>query len=144
MASGRRSLNAALAMTPDAMAFIKGAEAPVAEVTPVPKIEPAPVVQATQPQIVGPEPTGSPQPQTVRTKPNRRTKRLAESEFEDSSMMGMANLLVPLTTRLQPKTAMALKRAGLEQKLRGRKPSTVQEIVEEAVQQWLDDTGYLE
>lgn len=144
MASGRRSLNAALAMTPDAMAFIKGAETPVAEVTPEPKIDPTPVVQATQPQIVAPEPTASPQLQTARTKPNRRAKRLADSDFEDSSMMGMANLLVPLTTRLQPKTAMALKRAGLEQKLRGRKPSTVQEIVEEAVQQWLEDTGYLE
>lgn len=144
MASGRRSLNAALAMTPDAMAFIKGAEAPVVEVTPVPKTEPTPVVQAAQPQISPPEPIASPQPQSARTKPNRRAKRFVDSEFEDSSMMGMANLLVPLTTRLQPKTAMALKRAGLEQKLRGRKPSTVQEIVEEAVQQWLEDTGYLE
>ncbi len=144
MASGRRSLNAALAMTPDAMAFIKGAEAPVAELTPMPKIEPAPIAQAIQPQILAAEPPASPQPQTHRTKPSRRAKRLVDSELEDSSMMGMANLLVPLTTRLQPKTAMALKRAGLEQKLRGRKPSTVQEIVEEAVQQWLEDTGYLE
>ena len=36
-----------------------------------------------------------------------------------------------------------LKRAGLEQKLYGRKPSTVQEIAEEAIKSWLDTEGYL-
>lgn len=59
-------------------------------------------------------------------------------------MLGIANLLVPLTTRLQPTTAAALKRAGLEQKLRGQSPGTVQEIAEEAIQSWLRDYGYLE
>jgi hypothetical protein len=51
--------------------------------------------------------------------------------------------LVPLTTRLQPSTAAALKRAGLEQKLRGEQPATVQEIAEEAIQEWLRDNGYM-
>jgi hypothetical protein len=58
-------------------------------------------------------------------------------------MAGMVNLLVPLTTRLTPVTASALKRAGLEQKLYGRKPSTVQEIAEEAIKSWLESEGYL-
>lgn len=62
----------------------------------------------------------------------------------DEHLLGVANLLMPLTTRLQPITAAALKRAGLEQKLRGHSPGTVQEIAEEAIQNWLRDYGYLE
>jgi hypothetical protein len=58
-------------------------------------------------------------------------------------MPGMANLLIPLTTRLTPPTTTALKRAGPEQKLYGRKPSTLQEIVEVAIKLWLDSEGYL-
>jgi hypothetical protein len=58
-------------------------------------------------------------------------------------MLGMANLLVPLTTRLSPSTAAALKRAGLEQKLYGREPGTVQEIAEDAIRSWLATEGYL-
>jgi hypothetical protein len=58
-------------------------------------------------------------------------------------MPGMANLLIPLTTRLTPPTATALKRAGLEQKLYGRQPGTVQEIAEEAIVGWLREQGYL-
>ncbi len=55
----------------------------------------------------------------------------------------MTNLLVPLTTRLSPSTAAALKRAGLEQKLYGRQPGTVQEIAEDAIRAWLTSEGYL-
>ena len=40
-------------------------------------------------------------------------------------MAGMVNLLVPLPTRLTQVVATALKRAGLEQTLYGRKPSEV-------------------
>jgi hypothetical protein len=44
---------------------------------------------------------------------------------------------------LSPSTAAALKRAGLEQKLYGRQPGTVQEIAEAAIRSWLEDEGYL-
>jgi len=53
-------------------------------------------------------------------------------------------VLVPLTTRLQPKTADALRRAYLEQKLRRQQPATQQEIVEAALVEWLNSHGYLE
>ena len=56
---------------------------------------------------------------------------------------GLTNLLVPLTTRLQPANAAALKRAGLEQRLKGAQPATAQEIAEEAIQFWLEENGYL-
>jgi hypothetical protein len=47
-------------------------------------------------------------------------------------------VLVPLTTRLTLETADALRRAGLENRIHGLAPATVQEIVEEAITQWLD------
>ena len=51
--------------------------------------------------------------------------------------------LVPLTTRLRAETADALRRAHLEQRLKRRKPDTVQEIVEEGVARLLREMGYL-
>jgi len=51
-------------------------------------------------------------------------------------------LLVPLTTRLQPKTAHLLRRAILQQRLECRLPATVQEIIEVAVSRWLRDHGF--
>jgi hypothetical protein len=78
----------------------------------------------------------SPSTETALTR-NRTRKSNTEGE-----MPQMANLLFPLTTRLSFSTAMALKRAGLEQKLYGRKPSTVQEIAEDAIKAWLLAEGY--
>jgi hypothetical protein len=51
---------------------------------------------------------------------------------------------MPLTTRLQPRTANALRRAYLEQKLARREPATQQEIVEAALQAWLTLNGFLD
>lgn len=51
--------------------------------------------------------------------------------------------LVPLTTRLRPELAAALKRASLERQLAGIQPNTVQDILEEALQPWLQANGYL-
>ena len=50
---------------------------------------------------------------------------------------------VPLTTRLRADYAAALKRASLERQLAGAEPSTVQDILEEAVGPWLAAHGYL-
>ena len=58
--------------------------------------------------------------------------------------MTLGNVLVPLTTRLHPEIALALKRASLEQRLRGLSPATVQEIVEQSVTHWLQSHGYLQ
>lgn len=58
--------------------------------------------------------------------------------------IGPHNLaLVPLTTRLQPETAAALRRAYLERKLAGADHATQQEIVEEAIHRWLRAEGFL-
>src|SRR5687767_6890205 len=51
--------------------------------------------------------------------------------------------LVAVTTRLQARTADALRRAYLEQKLNRREPATQQEIIEAALQTWLRTHAYL-
>jgi hypothetical protein len=69
---------------------------------------------------------------------NAGTRKSAATEpLKSLETFSMAKVLIPLTIRLSPSTAAALKRAGLEQRLYGRTPGTVQEIVEEAIVQWL-------
>jgi hypothetical protein len=45
---------------------------------------------------------------------------------------------------LQHRTAQALKRAVLEQKLNHRKPNKLQEIGEVAIETWLEKSGFLD
>ncbi|BBO34268.1 hypothetical protein PLANPX_3880 [Lacipirellula parvula] len=53
-------------------------------------------------------------------------------------------MLVPVTIRLPRRTAQALRRAHLEQRLKDAKPDTQQEIAEEALADWLAKYGYLD
>jgi hypothetical protein len=50
---------------------------------------------------------------------------------------------LPLTTRLRADLVKGLKRASLERQLSGAKPNTVQEILEEALEPWLKQNGFL-
>ncbi len=49
----------------------------------------------------------------------------------------------PLTTRIRADFGAALKRASLERQLNGVTPHTLQDILEEALEPWLRDNGYL-
>jgi hypothetical protein len=49
----------------------------------------------------------------------------------------------PLSTRMRTDFSTALKRASLERQLQGIEPSTLQDILEEAVEPWLRSKGYL-
>jgi hypothetical protein len=49
----------------------------------------------------------------------------------------------PITSRIRADMAVALKRATLERQLAGEYPNTLQEILEEAVEPWLRQHGYL-
>ena len=51
------------------------------------------------------------------------------------------DILVPLTTKLRRRTVQALRRSYLEQKLAGRTPATQQDIIEEAIECWLERRG---
>lgn len=148
----RRSIADAMQVTPEAMAFIKGSGTKTVELKP--KTAAKPVV----PEIATPmeeggsdeavlEAASTNNDRKATTSERRRSYRSNPSKEAPQTNVnfgyGMANLLVPLTTRLQPATATALKRAGLEQKLRGQNPSTVQEIAEIAIQGWLKQNGFL-
>ena len=153
----RRPLNAAMDVSADKLAFIRGGvpgsapeqSPPIAVVSPVTeKIEEvAKPLEARQQQLAPIELENVVEAAAeTEVQERRRTKtrsRGAANSTREEPMMSMANLLVPLTTRLSPSTAAALKRAGLEQKLYGRTPSTVQEIAEEAIRAWLADEGFL-
>lgn len=49
----------------------------------------------------------------------------------------------PITTRIRSDFATALKRASLERQLKGIEPNTLQEFLEEAIEPWLKQHGYL-
>lgn len=52
--------------------------------------------------------------------------------------------LIPVTVRLRPEIAGALKRASLERELAGEELFTQQAIVEEALEPWLAGEGFLD
>jgi cell pole-organizing protein PopZ len=66
----------------------------------------------------------------------------AASPATSGNMQALAGR-VPLTTRIRPELAQALKRASLERQLSGETPNTVQDIVEQALEPLLKDMGYL-
>ena len=52
--------------------------------------------------------------------------------------------LIPVTVRLRPELAGALKRASLERQLAGEEAYTQQELVEQALEPWLRSLGYVD
>jgi hypothetical protein len=61
----------------------------------------------------------------------------------DSGILPQLSNRVPLTTRMRPEVASALKRASLTRQLKGKTPFTMQDIHEEALENWLREKGYL-
>lgn len=145
--ANRRTLGDAMTLSSDKLAFIQGtAGKPAAIVSPPANPEIAPVsVTPSQPEPQQPAAAeGSDAPtSSARTTTRRSRPRSRNEETDDSILLGMSRRWVPLTTKLAPSTAAALKRAGLEQRLRGATPATVQDIVEIAVSTWLADNDYL-
>jgi hypothetical protein len=50
---------------------------------------------------------------------------------------------LPISSRLRADMVTALKRASLERQLQGVEPSSLQEMMEEALEPWLKQHGYL-
>ena len=146
----RRSLNSALketpkvGLTPEAMAFISGGvpgkkveEAP-AKVVPVKAAEvPEPLRQTIE---VSSEPVSTGASEGKEAPRSRRATKVQQAP--QNSMLN--KLLIPVTTRFDPRTAEALRRAHLEQRIKGLEPSTMQEIIQLAVQAWLRENDYLD
>jgi len=68
------------------------------------------------------------------------TKKGSEPTASQSST-GLSR--APLSTRIRSDFAAALKRASLERQLNGVEPSTLQDILEQAIEPWLKSNGYI-
>jgi hypothetical protein len=127
-----------MTLTPEKVAFIRGSTA---------KAEKTPSRTATTEdaektvEFEGPVADAA----TENAKPQRRRSRARASTPEQPQANEILDqILVPVTFRLQHRTAQALKRAALEQKLKHLRPDKLQEIGEEAITEWLEKSGYLE
>lgn len=126
-------------MTPEKLAFIKGksqAAAVASVAAPVTKVE-----EKTIEVSVTKKDTKSERELTPRL--TRRTARRPTKDTPGASEV-LDQVLVPVTIRLPHRTAQALRRAYLEQRLKHAKPDTQQEIVEEALGDWLRGHEFLE
>lgn len=134
--SERRSLSSAMEFTPEKLAFIQATTPPLSG-PPEKVVEPNAETEADEPK----KRDSSERRQHSRTVRRQRERVETAPQMLDPSIL--QGLLVPLTTRLQPETADALRRAYLEQKLARKNPATQQEIVEAALQDWLKGHAYL-
>jgi hypothetical protein len=130
----RRTLGTAMRLSPEKLAFIETGKQANNE----PPSKPSLVI--AEPELLK---QLTPEPPVKVTKAsakpvNRRSRPEPKSQDTDLPHGGLRNLLVPLTTRLQPATFAALRRAALERRLNGLEPATVQEIIEEAIRNWLE------
>ena len=69
-------------------------------------------------------------------------KRLCQKSKTSNRLQPVG--LIPVTVRLRPEIAGALKRASLERELAGECVFTQQAIVEEALEPWLSGGGFLD
>ncbi|MBL8879296.1 MAG: hypothetical protein JNG88_09275 [Phycisphaerales bacterium] len=79
---------------------------------------------------------------------NRETEFVQGAAKSSDGIKAMRNAAttaagVPLSTRVDPDVAAALKRASLERKLHGIEPNSLRDIMEEALAPWLRAHGYL-
>jgi hypothetical protein len=137
----RRSLGDAMEMTPAKLAFIKGEPASQANAS---SAESSPATSTNEQTIELELPTAIAEQPKVRAKGSRRSSRGRSPEGAPEASEILDQVLVPVTIRLQRRVAQALRRAYLEQRLRHAKPDTQQEIVEEAIADWLAEHHFLE
>lgn len=78
----------------------------------------------------------------VVSSPKRSTESLGRSPKRKPTRLQPVGL-IPVTIRLRPEIAGALKRASLERQLNGEEVFTQQELVESALEPWLIEEGYL-
>jgi hypothetical protein len=134
--NNRRSLGDAL--TPEKVAFIRGDKTP-------PTTTPALKKQTREPETT----IELDMPSTESIDPGEKQRRRrgrgrTARQHEPQASEILDQMLVPVTIRLTHRTAQALKRAALEQKLKHLKPDQVQEIGEDAFTDWLTKSGYLD
>ena len=79
------------------------------------------------------------QPEAPKSSENNDARRPKKKSRNNVVPIG----LIPVTVRLRPEIAGALKRASLERQLNGESLFTQQELVEQVLEPWLKREGYL-
>lgn len=150
----KRSLGDALTLTPEKLAFIQGegASSSIASASMASgSMAPGTVAPSSMPPSADPPPRKGRKPKTVEIelatsdKPSpEHTPRIrrAEQRRDGSAKFPSANdvldeVLIPLTTRIPHRLHQSLRRVCLERRLQHQKPDSIQEIVEEALGEWL-------
>lgn len=133
----RRSLGVALDMTPEKVAFIKGQQ-----VTPSAAPAESKDVQKRRIELPITE-AESESPKVEAPKAARRASRNRSNQPVPAASEILDHVLVPITIRLPHRTVQTLRRAHLEQRLNHAKPDTQQEIIEEALSDWLAKQGFV-
>jgi hypothetical protein len=72
-----------------------------------------------------------------RKSPKREPKRAGQNDAAATLARGLTRPLVTKTVRFRPQLAEALNRIVLQNKLAGKKPDTIQDVVNEAAQAWV-------
>lgn len=85
--------------------------------------------------------TGTEQHKTPPT--SSATQNVSDPAPNYGSILPQITSRVPVTARCRPEVASAIKRASLQRQLEGIQPYHVQGIMEEALDAWLTDNGYL-
>jgi hypothetical protein len=129
-----------MSMTPEKMAFIRGAGKQSAAEPAPSEAEEEKTIELREPAVKVEEAADS----KSRSTPRRPSSRGRVSREQPEASEILDQVLVPVTIRLSHRTAQALRRAYLEQRLRHAKPDTQQEIVEEALGDWLSRQGFLD
>lgn len=120
-----------------------------ATLTDLPNIDPAAarafVTQEPKPPVTPEPPTAV--PRVNRPDPGRARPGPAEPSRKSGKKVkphGVTPVgLIPVTVRLRPEIAGALKRASLERQLGGEEPYTQQDLVEQLLEPWLRENGFL-
>lgn len=133
MTNKARTLTNALEMTPEKLAFIRsGSQGNAAPEEP--PVHARVSVDTSQTPPLDPEPSiEKPDAERQAKRPSRRVAK--ERRVEQRTLV--SGLRMSITTKLEPETVEALRRICLERRLEGVLPFTLQDIVEEAVSEWL-------
>lgn len=110
--------------------------------TPAVRVVPDPVPEEAAETSTEVEDVGGGESKPAAAQAKRQTKPAAQKRPHAQRLL--ATLLVPVTVRLRPEIASALKQASLQRQLNGVETYTQQDIVEEALLPWLRTEGLLD
>ena len=95
-----------------------------------------------RPLIAGIKPTAPPVDPSREHEFVHGTKKREGGEAKSSATTPAVGR-TPISTRIRSDIALALKHASLQRQLDGKEPSTLCDIMEEAIEPWLKSNGYL-